>query len=59
MHIIGKENGKKANDRRKVLQELFRDEASGGEDSLSESLLELLHVLEPSTRGSTFVGKPR
>jgi len=59
MHIVGKENGKKTNDRGKVLQELFRDEASGGEDSKSESSSELSRDSEPSTQGSTFVGKPR
>ena len=37
MHIIGNENGYKVNDRGKVLEELFCCEASGGEDSESES----------------------
>ena len=46
MHIIGKENRQKANDRGKVLEELFCAEVSGGEDSESESSLELSYHSE-------------
>ena len=40
-----------------MLQELFRDEAIGGEDSKSEASSELLHDSELRMQGGTFVGK--
>ena len=63
MHIVGEENGYKANDREKVLEELFHDEASGGEDNNSESSWELSDNVEKMSdvtgHGCTLVWKPR